>query len=192
MKIVYRCKCGKIVRPRVEPPPKKHEIQYYQFVDRVLSGAGIKDLPKFGKKYRRLVRVTAKYRNWFLPLARGTKFDLVPPPGVEPCALCSLAQYNHNCAKQDDCLPYAYWASTVALNLPNSGMQALKSFLLPNIREKFNFQPEQNKEKQCGATRAKYSNPSLAAKQGASAAVRPSASRRTTSSAKVRKRSSRK
>lgn len=141
MKIVYRCTCGRRVRPRMKSPPRKHEILYYDFVRQTI--AGLPELPEFGKRYRRLVRVTAKKHSWFIPHARGTKHDLVPPPGEYPCRLCANAEYNRHCAKQDACLPYAYWATTQAVNLCTDGRKAIES--------KFNIKL---KEKTCGAKSA--------------------------------------
>lgn len=141
MKIIYKCACGRRVRPRMKSPPRKHEILYYTFVRQTIEG--LPDLPEFGKRYRRLVRVTAKKHNWFIPRARGTKHDLVPPPGVFPCALCADAAYNRGCPKQDDCLPYAYWATTQAVDLSTDGRKS--------IEEKFNVKI---KEKSCGAKTA--------------------------------------
>ncbi|GAF70256.1 unnamed protein product, partial [marine sediment metagenome] len=64
MKIVHKCACGRRVRPRINPPPRKHEILYYAFIDQVIEGLPALNLPEFGKKYRRLVRVTAKQHKW--------------------------------------------------------------------------------------------------------------------------------
>jgi hypothetical protein len=139
MKIIYQCSCGRRVRPRMKEPPRTHEVLYYEFVNRALGG--IPGLPEYGKRYRRLVRVTAKKHNWFIPIARGTKHDLVPPPGSYPCDLCANASYNQLCAKQDDCLPYAYWATTHAGGLSADGRESIES--------KFNIKLK--KEKTCGA-----------------------------------------
>lgn len=142
MKIVYKCTCGRRVRPRITQPPRKHEVLYYAFVNQALGG--VPGLPAFGKKYRRLIRVTAKRRNWFLPRARGTKHDLVPPPDEYPCTLCDSAQFNVVCAWQDDCVAYAYWATTMAGKLDPSGRKS--------IEKKFNIKLK--KGKTCGAKAA--------------------------------------
>lgn len=142
MKIIYKCSCGKRVRPRIVPPPRNHEVTYYGFISATLGNTS--DLPEFGKKFRRLVRVTAKKHNWFIPRARGTKHDLVPPPKEYPCNLCQDAEFNRICANQSDCLPYAYWATCRAIRFPDGGRESIEKVF--NIKLK--------KEKSCGAKSA--------------------------------------
>lgn len=175
MKIVHKCTCGKYVRPRTLPPPKKHEQPYYEFVYAAVFRHGLEGLPEYGKKQRRLVCVTAKKHDWFIPRARGTEHDLVPPPRVYPCSLCEHAMYNRLCVKQNDCVAYAYWATTSM----DWSIDARKT-----IEQKF------GKDKRCGVSNAKSSNRSSAKKRAASPVARTSDSRQTTSSMTARRKSS--